>query len=73
MTSVKVLVSGAVCGRFQEFFQKESQLNTKNGPFEICLCVGDFFGNVSSNTTSPLADLRDGKIKGKKLFIYKHI
>ena len=66
LPSVKVLVSGAVNGRFQEFFQKVAQLNAKSGPFEMCLCVGNFFQTSPSKVTSPLADLRNGTVKGKR-------
>lgn len=68
LPSVKVLISGAVNGRFQEFFQKVAQLNTKSGPFGMCLCVGDFFQTSPSRVSSPLADLRNGTIKGKKIY-----
>ncbi len=41
---VKVLVCGAVMGRFATFSRKlETLHNSKAGPFDICFCVGPFF------------------------------
>ncbi|XP_073847741.1 CWF19-like protein 1 homolog [Musca autumnalis] len=40
---IKVLVCGDVRGRFKQMFQRVENINKKAGPFEILLCVGDFF------------------------------
>jgi hypothetical protein len=57
---VKVLVSGAVMGRFSTFSRKlETLHNSKAGPFDICFCVGPFFDDNDS-LGSP--DLRDEAI-----------
>ncbi|XP_005182434.1 CWF19-like protein 1 homolog isoform X2 [Musca domestica] len=40
---IKVLVCGDVRGRFKQMFQRVESINKKAGPFEILLCVGDFF------------------------------
>lgn len=42
--SVKVLVSGDVRGKFDTLFKRVSAVNSKAGPFEMLLCVGEFFG-----------------------------
>lgn len=34
---------GDVRGRFKQLFQRVDVINKKAGPFEILLCVGDFF------------------------------
>ncbi|OWA51988.1 CWF19-like protein 1 [Hypsibius exemplaris] len=46
--NLKVLVVGDVEGRFKLFCSKVAGLHQKNGPFEMVLCVGNFFGdNIS--------------------------
>ncbi|XP_013105082.2 CWF19-like protein 1 homolog [Stomoxys calcitrans] len=42
-SKIKVLVCGDVRGRFKQMFQRVESINKKAGPFEILLCVGDFF------------------------------
>lgn len=42
--SLKILVAGEVCGKFSRFFKRVSDVNVKAGPFDLLLCVGDFFG-----------------------------
>ncbi|KAG1448179.1 hypothetical protein G6F56_009019 [Rhizopus delemar] len=44
MPNTKVLVTGSTNGQFRELFAKAKQLHEKYGPFEVHLCVGDFFG-----------------------------
>ena len=39
----KILVCGDVRGRFQQLFDRVIQVNRKSGPFEMVLCVGEFF------------------------------
>ena len=43
MVCAKVLVFGSVDGKFSKFFKKVSNLNKKNGPFEMVICTGNFF------------------------------
>lgn len=38
------LVCGDVRGNFKYLFNRVETINKKNGPFELLLCVGDFFG-----------------------------
>lgn len=40
----KILVCGDVEGRFRKLFTKVESVNQKNGPFDLLLCVGNFFG-----------------------------
>lgn len=43
-SSLKVLVVGNVFGRFAKLFKRVTDVNVKAGPFDLLLCVGDFFG-----------------------------
>jgi hypothetical protein len=50
---VKVLITGPVNNDFESFVSKLDTLsNSKAGPFDICFCVGPFFGNKASGNTS---------------------
>lgn len=42
--SLKILVSGDVEGNFKALFSRVSNIEKKNGPFDLLLCVGNFFG-----------------------------
>ncbi|XP_036363456.1 CWF19-like protein 1 isoform X2 [Octopus sinensis] len=42
---LKLLVSGDVEGNFKTLFSRVANIQKKNGPFDLLLCVGDFFGN----------------------------
>jgi hypothetical protein len=54
---VKVLVSGAVMGRFSTFSRKlETLHNSKAGPFDICFCVGPFFDDNDCKASPNLRD-----------------
>ncbi|XP_053962313.1 CWF19-like protein 1 homolog [Anastrepha ludens] len=46
---IKILVVGDVRGRFRQLFQRVDSINKKAGPFEILLCVGEFFGAKEQN------------------------
>ncbi|XP_047136802.1 CWF19-like protein 1 isoform X1 [Hydra vulgaris] len=43
MAPIKILVCGSVDGHFSKFFKRIASINKKNGPFEMVLCVGNFF------------------------------
>ncbi|XP_075551882.1 CWF19-like protein 1 [Dermacentor variabilis] len=45
---MKILVCGDVSGEFDKLFDRVSNVNKKNGPFDMLLCVGDFFGPDAS-------------------------
>ncbi|CAG7832388.1 unnamed protein product, partial [Allacma fusca] len=45
---IKILVAGDTKGKFKELFDRVSTVNRKNGPFNLLLCVGDFFPDVYS-------------------------
>lgn len=42
---LKILVSGDVRGNFKSLFSRVSNIEKKNGKFDLLLCVGDFFGD----------------------------
>uniref|UniRef100_U5EW12 CWF19-like protein 1 n=1 Tax=Corethrella appendiculata TaxID=1370023 RepID=U5EW12_9DIPT len=48
----KILICGDVDGKFGQFFNRIESVNKKSGPFEACLCVGNFFGN-NTNELEP--------------------
>uniref|UniRef100_T1JGW9 Small ribosomal subunit protein uS17 n=1 Tax=Strigamia maritima TaxID=126957 RepID=T1JGW9_STRMM len=41
----KILVSGDVDGKFSQLFQRVETVNKKAGPFDMLLCVGNFFAS----------------------------
>jgi len=41
--NIKILVAGDVKGRFKELLDRVGTVNRKNGPFQMLLCVGNFF------------------------------
>ncbi|KAH9383282.1 CWF19-like protein 1 [Haemaphysalis longicornis] len=45
---MKILVCGDVNGQFDKLFDRVAAVDKKNGPFEMLLCVGDFFGPDTS-------------------------
>uniref|UniRef100_A0A182LU95 Cwf19-like C-terminal domain-containing protein n=1 Tax=Anopheles culicifacies TaxID=139723 RepID=A0A182LU95_9DIPT len=42
---LKLLVCGDVRGKLKAFFARIENVNKKSGPFDLVLCVGDFFGS----------------------------
>nr|CAD7456044.1 unnamed protein product [Timema tahoe] len=52
------LVCGDVDGKFKTLFTKVENINTKSGPFDFLLCVGDFFGSSTDSWTP----YKDGKL-----------
>jgi len=62
MESIKILACGDVKGQFSKFFKKIGNLNKKNGPFEMVLCLGQFFTASDSCEVEWKACL-DGKIQ----------
>ncbi len=42
--TLKILVCGDVFGSFAPLFKRVALINSKVGPFEMLLCVGEFFG-----------------------------
>jgi hypothetical protein len=43
MSAVKVMLAGDCLGGFDTLFKKVAAVNKKNGPFDLLLCVGQFF------------------------------
>ena len=63
---LKILAIGDVNGKFAAWIKRINSVNSKNGPFEMVLCVGDFFGSEESWTEENRQvweDLKSGKIK----------
>jgi hypothetical protein len=60
------LVCGDVEGRFKKLFTRVDTVNKKNGPFDLLLCVGNFFGDPASEEWKLY---KDGILKGKITFI----
>ncbi|KAI9582809.1 hypothetical protein GQX74_012026 [Glossina fuscipes] len=52
---IKILVVGDVCGRFKQLFQRLESINKKSGPFEILLCVGNFFSDSDKQNEELIA------------------
>ncbi|KJH41884.1 g-patch domain protein [Dictyocaulus viviparus] len=44
LNQVRVLCVGDLRGQFEQFAKKLEAINKKNGPFDLLLCVGEFFG-----------------------------
>ena len=65
-TPYKILACGDVKGKFSSFFKKIKSVNAKNGPFEMIICVGDFFGNpdkLSDEDSQLWKEVKIGKVK----------
>lgn len=43
MSAVKVLLAGDCLGGFSALFKRVTTVNSKSGPFDLLLCVGQFF------------------------------
>ena len=53
----KVLVAGDVCGKFSSIFGTIKKVNTgKAGPFDMLLCVGQFFASGENTELQPFLD-----------------
>lgn len=48
MSAVKVLLAGDCLGGFDALFKKVAAVNKKNGPFDLLVCVGQFFEEAST-------------------------
>jgi hypothetical protein len=46
------LVTGSAMGSIALLFDKILTIHTKHGPFDIALCIGDFFGPLSGGKDS---------------------
>lgn len=55
------LVCGDVRGNFKALFNKLQNINQKSGPFDLLLCVGDFFGTDNSK----LEAYKNGNLNSK--------
>lgn len=56
-------MTGSVNGQFRQVFDKIKTIYEKYGPFDVLLCVGDFFGQ--DLTDSQLQDLLSDRIDSK--------
>ncbi|KAL1916272.1 uncharacterized protein VTP21DRAFT_5889 [Calcarisporiella thermophila] len=59
--SIKVLAVGSANGKIREYFNKISTINSKHGPFDMLLCVGDLF--AANQDDEIISDLVNGKIE----------
>lgn len=49
------MVTGSTNGNFKELFTKAKQIHEKYGPFDVHLCIGNFFdSNMSEESIQPL-------------------
>jgi hypothetical protein len=57
---------GPAVGSFRELFAKIKAIDAKHGKFDICLCVGDFFGPPAEDGTisDDLQSLLNGELEG---------
>ena len=46
------LVTGSATGSIAPLFDKILAIHTKHGPFDLALCIGDFFGSSSGGNNS---------------------
>lgn len=54
------LIVGDVKGKFKSVFARIDNVNKKSGPFDLVLCVGNFFGS-----SADLTELNEYKSKRK--------
>jgi hypothetical protein len=58
--SFSSLVCGDVEGKLQKLFSRVENINKGQGPFDLLLCVGNFFGD----TDESLEPYRNGTLTG---------
>jgi hypothetical protein len=52
-------------GSISSLFDKMLAIHNKHGPFELALCVGDFFGPLSGdNDSDDVGRLLGGELRG---------
>lgn len=61
MNNLRILVTGGIDGDFKSFFQKISKVNSKSGPFEMLICVGDFFSKIKPELNQVWNDINQRK------------
>lgn len=66
-SQLKLLVVGDVNGQFDQLFTRVSSVNKKAGPFDMLLCVGNFFGE---NCDSQYDSLIHGSLELPSIPIY---
>jgi hypothetical protein len=59
------LVLGSAMGCISALFDKILSINKKHGPFNLVLCVGDFFGPI--NNAGEVGKLLGGELHGTSL------
>jgi hypothetical protein len=59
------LVTGSAMGSISPLFDKILAIQNKHGPFQLALCIGDFFGPVSGgNNSDEVGQLLEGELHG---------
>jgi hypothetical protein len=60
------LVTGSAMGSIGPLFDKMLAIHNKHGPFELALCIGDFFGPSSGgNGSDDIGRLLGGQLRGE--------
>jgi len=58
------LVVGSAMGSIATLFDKMSTIHEKHGPFNLALCIGDFFGLPGVNDGGDAEKLLGGQLRG---------
>jgi hypothetical protein len=53
-------------GSIRDLFAKVKAIDAKHGKFDLCLCVGDFFGSAGEDgeVSKDVTELLDGTLDG---------
>eukprot|EP00842_Homolaphlyctis_polyrhiza_P002141 jgi/Hompol1/2928/HPOL_001491-RA len=60
---MKLLVVGSFDGKLKQAVAKITAINSKNGPFDLLICVGDLFSPDQTQQLQELEDIQSGVIK----------
>jgi hypothetical protein len=71
LTSRFRLTVGPAVGQIRDLFTKVKAIDAKHGKFDLCLCVGDFFGPVSEDgeLSKDVTELLDGTLEGTGILL----
>ncbi|KAI0273461.1 hypothetical protein BC834DRAFT_209584 [Gloeopeniophorella convolvens] len=63
--TLKILTVGSALGSIRALFDKIQAIHKKHGPFDLVLCVGDFFGPTSEGgDAGDAGKLLQGELQG---------
>ncbi|GAQ77685.1 hypothetical protein KFL_000020470 [Klebsormidium nitens] len=57
----RVLLSGSPLGRLTTLFKRVAAVNKSNGPFDLLLCVGQFFPSQGGDASAEVAEYLGGR------------